>query len=170
MGLKMRIFLAFPLCLALLACATNPKPYIITAAFDAAKAKQLLQDGPNTIQGNAFMRQVGGGIVTCAGAPVQLVPATEYTDERMMAVYGPVESGRHKIIRDFGARNDDYERLVRTTTCDSAGNFQFSNVSDGDFYVVTVVAWSVRYSLQGGTLMHKVRVKNKQNVRLVLSS
>ena len=166
----MKLLSAVIFSFALGGCATVQQ-HTISVPFDRAQAAALMLEGTNTIQGNAFMRQNGGGVVSCAGAAVLLIPATAYADERAGALYGIRDSGVSRKTIQFQPDHADYRTLIKTTTCDSSGNFQFNNVADGDFYLVTTVEWMVgAYNRQGGGLMHKVRVKNKQTVRLVLSA
>ncbi|XOC39369.1 lipoprotein [Haemophilus influenzae] len=49
---------------ALLAgCAPTPKQINIPYQFDSNQAKKQLEPGSETLQGNAFLRQVGGGLL-----------------------------------------------------------------------------------------------------------
>lgn len=57
---------------------------------------------------------------------------------------------------------------------DSQGNFEFQNLADGTYYVVTVINWSVpgRYgsnSQGGGNLIQEVELKNNSTKRIILS-
>jgi hypothetical protein len=60
----------------------------ISQPFDAEQARGLVAVGTSTLRGSAFLRQQGGGVVTCAGSDVTLVPATEYAKHRLTALYG----------------------------------------------------------------------------------
>jgi hypothetical protein len=170
----MRLLLITGAIAALTACAipgASVPPYSVQAPFDATVARAMLSDGPNTIKGNAFMRQQGGGVVTCAGQVVYLVPATAYAAERVQALYGNVERGVNAGRRNFRFSPEpaDYLSLVRTSRCDSQGNFVFERVADGDFFVNTLVSWQVGNAAQGGQLMHRAAVKAGQTVSLVMS-
>lgn len=159
------------------ACAT-PTSSVVTvyAPFDEAQAKALLQPGTNTVRGNAFVRQRGGGVVTCAGSQVTLVPATTYASERMRYIYSDQNvtlperaraplSDQRVFSPDFGS----YRQNVKTTVCDSQGNFTFDRVADGRFFVVTTVAWQVGSANEGARLMHQVLTSNGQTISVVLS-
>ena len=104
-----------------------PPKFRPTALFDTEKANLLLADGQNSIRGSALMRQIGGGVVTCAGREVRLVPATSYADEWMQALYG---GGEHGYNPAFGGKaftlTDDYDvqqylQLTKKTICDAQG-------------------------------------------------
>lgn len=156
-----RIILA--VCLVLTGCAMT-KPVQMTKAFNAAEAQNALRRGTNIIRGSALIRQAGGGVVTCAGSQVDLVPATEYATERMMIYYKSVSSGylpaeAPNVINppSVPATTDaQYTKLARLTTCDAQGFFSFSDVADGSYYLITSVVWRVGYNVQGGALMKRV--------------
>lgn len=139
---------------ALSACATyTPEHKRVRAAFDATAAAAQLSEGTNSITGNAFMRQVGGGVVTCAGETVRLVPATEYARERLQFVYG--DRGFSPLYSRFTFEPDpeEFHSLTRTTKCDAAGNFRFDDVADGDYFILVTVQWAVASVPNGGHLL-----------------
>jgi hypothetical protein len=151
----------------------NVQTVHLKSTFDQELAsKQIAETGKNTIKGSALMRQAGGTIVTCAGNPVGMIPVTDYSSERMQAIYGNTTKGsRHfdtkiKFVPDLPA----YTTNSRKTVCDSQGFFKFENVLDGDFYVATGIQWYAgRNNLQGGRLMQKVSVKGKETKEIVLA-
>ena len=144
--------------------------YTVQAPFDRAQAALLLQNGTGTIKGNAFLRQNGGGVVTCAGSTVTLIPATEYAKERISRIYGNSQSGVvYQMNFKFSSDEPEYLVLNKTTKCDSQGNFEFDNVASGEFFVSTMVSWTVGYSQQGGVLMHRYSIAPGQTVSHVLA-
>lgn len=160
-------------CAAPTQTATSFPPIELAVQFDAAQARALMADGVNMIKGNAFMRQRGGGVVTCAGATVYLIPATEYAKRRFTVLYGTSgDSGTNSHRRDIKFSPDpaEYYSLSKSTRCDAQGNFTFDRIADGEFYVQTMVAWEVAGRLNGGNLMHRVRVTNGSISNIVLSS
>jgi hypothetical protein len=156
---------------ALSACAIAPRMVRIPVPFNAEQARDQVMPGPNSIIGSALVRQQGGGVVTCAGSFVALIPATEYAKHRMTAVYGS-----STLLRDsqatavqFEPDPPEYTAAVRATRCDAQGAFAFDRVADGEFYIGTRVAWTVGRSSQGGTLMQLVRVTGGQQVNVVIT-
>lgn len=145
--------------------------YNLRATFDATEATRLIGDGGNTIKGNAFMRQNGGGVVTCAGQTVSLIPATAYAKERIFALYDSLERGVNASRKNYKFVPDslEYASLVRSTKCDSQGNFLFERVADGEFYVQVLVYWKVGYNMEGGNMMHRVSVRGAQSSSVILS-
>ena len=62
-----------------------------------------------------------------------------------------------------------FYQLTKDTVCDAQGNFQFMNVADGTFYVVSRITWMVGYSAQGGSIMQQVTVQGGDAKQVVLS-
>lgn len=144
----------------------------IGSMFDRYKAMKLLEDGSNTIKGSALIRQRGGGVVTCAGNSVFLIPETPYARERMTVLYGNTVRGyRDSSYRRISFKPDipEYHELWKTTVCDVQGYFKFENVADGNFFVVTSIVWEVDYSNQGGHLMYYVSVSGGETKEIVLT-
>jgi hypothetical protein len=158
-------------------CVTTTPPaerFTTLATFDAKETKERLSEGKNTIHGSAFIRQGGGGIVTCAGGPVELVPATDYASARIYALYGSTQKGYNSVKGgkrvDFKNEPPLYDTLTRTTTCDAQGFFKFDKVADGDFYIASIVVWEVgRFNYQGGALMQRVTVKGGESKEITLT-
>ena len=76
-----------------------------------------------------------GNSRNCSGASATLLPAIAATRSRMDVLYGP---GRDFIQIGTArppAGSPELERLARHASCDSEGNFRFSNVPDGSFFV-----------------------------------
>lgn len=147
------------------------KPVTLTSAFDAQQARQLVQPGTNTITGSALIRQNGGGVVSCAGLTVTLLPATAYATERVAAVYGNTQRGYRPIYApiSFTPAPPEFGQHIRETMCDTQGRFTFDRVADGDFYVETSITWQVRHTPQGGGLMQVVSVQGGESKDVVLS-
>jgi hypothetical protein len=141
----------------------------ITAPFDAAQAQTLLAPGKNTITGSALIKRQDGIAVTCAGAEVQLIPATAYATQRITAIYGNAERGRARNRVEFDNNDPAYQSLIRKTTCNAQGFFTFREVADGEFFILTSVVWTVGYNTQGGHLMQRVRVTGGQTQEVVLA-
>lgn len=171
----MRIPVVLAAAFALSACATT-RPVELRTSFDAAQAQSMLQRGTNIIRGSALIRQAGGGVVTCAGMEVNLVPATDYASERMFIFYrshlqGYLPAGAPNWITppSVPATTDSrYEQLMRKTVCDAQGGFQFEDVADGAYYVTTQVLWRVGYNVQGGALMKRVDLTGRSPVESIV--
>jgi hypothetical protein len=142
----------------------------LTSDFDEAGAKRLMADGDNTISGSALIRQQGGGVVTCAGNEVFLIPVTKFSTERMLAIYGSDQKGyRNSGAIEFNQTPAEYLDHMRTVLGDAQGYFEFDKVANGEFYVSTNVSWVVGYNRQGGVLMQRVTVNDGETKKIVLS-
>ena len=161
---------------ALLAgCAPTPKQINIPYQFDSNQAKKQLEPGSERLEGNAFLRQVGGGIVNCAGYNVDLYPSSPYTKARIEGMY-PLNQwlGNRFISADtFNPDYPDFKNIKRSTTCDSEGNFVFDSLKTGEYIVVTEVRWSVPSQFgmqqQGGYILKPITVTKGQKNKLVIS-
>lgn len=166
-------------CLA--ACAAPQQINIVNIQhpFDSAQAAKMLE-GNSKVTGSGFMRQRGGGVVTCAGQEVGLVPATAYATERFTALYGNLDGlvGFNRTQVKFNPDVPEYQRIRKITTCDAQGNFEFDKVGKGDFYLYTTVLWETPsvnifgtpvMLPQGGAITMKVSLGNNENKRVVLS-
>jgi len=151
---------------ALLAgCAMPPKEVAIQTEFSAKEHDPYAKAGPNTVTGQAFLRQQGGGTITCAGARAVLFPATSFFKE-MASITSrgqvPKYSGDNKGLREYAV-------LARNTRCDAQGNFDFPKVPAGKYLLMSEVVWTVRYERQGGMLSREVEVVDGGQNRFLLS-
>lgn len=155
----------------------TPKVYKNTKDNEAIKVI-LNKVGGNNITGNALLKQQGGGIVTCAGNEVALFPKTNYSTEYVQDMFS-----ENQYLYGYFTNGKGYKQSTnwvmnpysdsKTTICDSQGNFEFQNLADGTYYVVTVVSWSIpsRYGSdsQGGNLIQEIELKNNSTKRIILS-
>lgn len=156
---------------AVVGCVPAPQKMMLYTTLDTKEAAIVNIKGDADIVGNAFMRQNGGAVVTCAGTEVSLIPATSYADERMLTIYGNTDKGYRSIYRPISTVNNvDYNKFQRKTTCDSQGKFHFAEVSFGTYYVVTGVKWLAGgENPQGGALMARIKVAPASKNEVVLS-
>ncbi|WP_146180674.1 hypothetical protein [Pseudomonas sp. HMWF032] len=153
----------------LVGCAIA-KPVNLTSSFNAQEARELTRPGVNIVSGSALIRQNGGGVVTCAGLQVLLIPKTAYAAERMRVIYGNTERGYNSVYRQvaFNPEIPEYQSINRSTLCDAQGHFSFDDVADGSFFVVSQIVWNVG-GPQGGAVMQAVTVRGGESKQLVLS-
>lgn len=159
--------------IALSGCAARePRLVYLTNEYRYADTKPMLEKGPNTIKGSALWRQQGGGIVTCAGNMVALVPKTSYSTERFVALYGNDISGISLIKSNiqFSPESLEYKQHILTAQCDAQGYFTFENVADGNFFVTSSIVWTAgAHNPQGGALMKSISVKGGEVKTVVLA-
>lgn len=157
-----------------------PPPKVYKNSVDTEAVRATLNTvGNNNISGNALLRQKGGGIVTCAGNEVALFPKTKYSTEYVLDAFsvsgtldGYFRNGKGYKESSNWLMNP-YDDVSKITICDSQGNFDFQNVADGTYYVITVVSWSIptKYgsSYQGGNLIQEIELKNNSTKKITLS-
>ena len=63
----------------------------------------------------------------------------------------------------------EFKSIVKRGQCDAQGNFSFSQLPAGAWFVVTQVNWVVGYNRQGGTLMREVDLSNNETVQVLLT-
>ena len=159
----------------LLAGCVAPAVAPLQSAFDLAEVEFINEQGTNAVNGSAFIRQRGGGVVTCAGNEVSLIPKGSYSTERMERLYGatttPGYNQRPSSV--VPPPVEGYLLALRSTTCDVDGRFEFPNIAAGYYFVVTEVSWSVGgyYGVpasQGGALMTPVAFAGSDEIKSIV--
>lgn len=145
-------------------CALPPKtPVRHVSEFNSAEHAAYLAAGTATVQGQAFLRQRGGGIVSCAGRTVTLMPTTPYFQE-------VADLGRGGHYPDYVYKIPKADRgVVRETVCDAQGNFVFDGLAPLNWQVMVYVGWEVNGSQQGGMLFTQTAASAGKTTRLVLT-
>lgn len=86
--------------------------------------------------------RLGGTRYTCEGGDVILTPETPWTRRRMIILYGsPVSAAVPLEIvraRTPSAPSGDYASYAKKTICDGASRFQFDDLPDGGWFVITL--------------------------------
>jgi hypothetical protein len=166
---KMGLLLA---ALVLNGCAS---PITLKAHFEPRDVAWFYARGTNTLEGSAIARAYNGSAKTCAALPVTLFPVSPYAKERMLALYGSVEEGFNPALmgRPANFENDDpaYLKTAKTTRCDARGRFAFSELPDGDYFLVSEVTWHDRRAglPQGGYLMRRLQVSTGETKEVLLA-
>lgn len=168
---RLPVFSGLLMVLLLGACAS--RPVTVVARFDEVQATRLMQPGGNTIVGSALLRQRGGGVVTCAGREVHLIPLTEYAKEwaGYEFEWATVQTG----VRPADWRANSYLHQAgfieqrRSANCDAQGAFRFENVADGQFYLTTDVSWIAGNAMQGGQLVRLIELSGSKRHDITLS-
>lgn len=177
----MKKFLGIALLTGLAGCVTmQPKTveYKITSEFNSEFARNQIANGSGEINGTAFLRQKGGGVVTCAGGNVYLFPVTDYASDRVFHLYGGVPSINNVVSQNmrtvqnrkplFVPDPPEYKEYSKTTKCDANGEFKFSQVKDGEYFINTSVVWQVQ-TYQGGLLLARTKVENGKSPRIIMT-
>lgn len=166
----MRWILAVLMGLSVAACAAKLMHVSLTPA-DVEMASAMLEPGASTVRGSALVRQRGGGVVTCAGNDVFLVPATESGSRELRRIFGSDQG----YVRRGGDASLGGGTLVappepnRRTVCNAQGFFAFDSVRPGKWYIMTTIVWTVGDEYQGGTLLAMAEVQEGREIEVVLS-
>ncbi|GAA0549137.1 hypothetical protein FHS83_001081 [Rhizomicrobium palustre] len=170
--MKTRIFAIFVSIAGLCACSS---PQTLGVRFDSREAAWFSARGTNSLNGTAIARAYTGNAKTCAALPVYLFPVTTYAKARMKALYGSESEGFNPALMGTPANftDDDpaYFATSRTTNCDAKGRFSFSELPDGDYFLVGEVTWQDRRAglPQGGYLMRRVSLSTGESKEVLLA-
>jgi len=144
--------------------------------FDPSEVEWSKASGDNTITGQAFVRQNGGGVVTCAGEDVQLTPRSAYNTERVINTFGSADKPGYRTFSSLlGGKvaeesNAAAKTFTRITSCDAEGDFSFENLPSGDYFLGTAVRWQVPNGFipEGGGLFAPVSVSGGETKRVLM--
>ncbi len=135
-----------------------PTPYHLTTPFAEGDFQPWAGSGPATLQGQAFLKTVGGDVKTCAGAVVVLIPANAYDRELIQA-----EKAGYS---DVEGAPQTWARYAHQTRYDAQGNFLFADVPALTRIIETSVSWGiptesmlVPIDKQGGVLNQEVSLR-----------
>jgi hypothetical protein len=143
-----------------------PQNVAVSTPFVASEYGKYAASGVARVEGQAFLRQSGGSIVTCAGTEVELLPDTAY----VVSALTILEKGGKA---DLGEHTGEISRLgaVRKATCDAQGNFVFDRLPTEDWIVVSSVTWNAGDEGQGGILIKDASTKTgSSSTKVILSS
>jgi hypothetical protein len=154
---------------ALAGCAN--RTIVLETRLDEAAAAAQLQPGANTISGSAFVRQRNGGLVTCAGRAVSLMPASPMAREWSETMTGDPRGGFVDLSgRGYAfPKNQELFKHTRATVCDVDGKFAFDRVRDGEWLVFSRIVWSVPFGETGGLTIRTITVDGAKEHRVVLA-
>lgn len=121
------------------------------------------------------MQTKGGTPRTCAGNKVNLIPYSDYSEERIRAIYGNSDFGYNPAFGGnrpiFTPDPREYYSTMRTAICDAEGDFEFNNIPDGKYFITSAIVWQVGENIfpQGGALMGAVEAYDGADIRVILS-
>jgi hypothetical protein len=138
--------LALASCAGDLAGMAGGTPAALTPApgssetFEARDFAWSAGPGTGQIIGTLAYRQ-GSVRFSCQGTDVLLTPESAWSRRRMIILYGSARAAAApvSIVRDrTPPAPAGYAHFVRRTTCDEANHFNFKNLPDGSWFVITV--------------------------------
>lgn len=146
--------------------AVNQHRKVINLQYTEDMVAPYNISGKGSLNGQAFLRQQGGGVVTCAGEDVRVLPDVAPTREGNRGI---AQGDIVNYLSDGMRVSVKWPKAFRTGTCDADGRFSFSGLADGRWSVMTIVQWRVGYREQGGVLQSFFEVKNGSSIDLILT-
>jgi hypothetical protein len=144
-------------------CVTPPAKR--EAVFNESEFAPYDGTGSSTIMGQAFLKTVGGEVRYGAGCQVVMVPVTSYSTEEY----------ERAIIRGERLEPPDssYATYVHTTIADGNGNFEFSEIPSGGYYLACLIQWEYQtengLTPTGGTVYGRVSVSSNKTAKVILT-
>ena len=139
------------------------QPVPMQTKFDYSEHKPYAEVGENNIKGQGFLRQQGGGVVTCAGSEVMMFPATSFFREAVQHL----PDGKMPQLKE--TLDPSFQAIIKKGQCDAQGNFSFAKLPNGAWFVFTEVNWIVANRSQGGTLLQEVGLSNGETLQILLT-
>lgn len=135
--------------------------------------KQEYGASVETVTGQAFLTQKGGGVVTCAGNRVEMYPDSEY--------FADIFDGTDRGLLPDNKLSGEEQAFLKSSQCDAQGNFEFHNVPAGKWIITAEVRWDVSFvrnngffyytatSPQGGYMSKSVDVKYGEYNKFIIA-
>jgi hypothetical protein len=161
--------------LILAAAAVAAEPVKLDSKFDIEAVRFVKQTGTSTVTGKASLKLADGTVKSCAGFNIELLPVAAYSKERIVKTYGNDEHGQ--ILMDqnppkFTPDAPEYHDMLIKGACDLRGEFSFSNVPAGDYFVIALIIWDDASSptprKTGGGVMKRIQVSPESRVVVLL--
>jgi hypothetical protein len=127
--------------------------------FDYSEHESYAKPGENGIRGQAFLRQEGDSVTTCRGNRVLLLPATSYFREMFWHMIAARSEPNPPETPYPSLKN-----MIRRTECDAQGNFSFSEIPDGTWFVLTQVN-----AKPGRVLITEMTLSNGETAEVLLT-
>ena len=151
-------------------CAA-PAQYVMQTKFDTSDLASYTYKGNATISGQAFLKTRGGDVRYGAGNDVFITPAVAYTQEIVRWI-----NTNGKDITIYQAAPSDTDKklasYIKKATADGQGNFSFSGLSPGNYYIECGIFWDTgaKYSGTTGAMVRKlVSVSAGEQQRIMLT-
>lgn len=153
--------------LMIAACAERKPPMVtMTNPITAEQVALYKEGGTGRISGQAFLRKDSGGVVTCAGSEVFLMPDTVSTRE----VVERMRDGKVADMRIGGERPSKlFPHAFKKRWCDRYGSFRFDQLADGAWIIMTAVHWRANYQEHGSVIVGYVDVEKDAAQDIVLT-
>lgn len=150
------------------------EPIQLKNAFDVDEIKWVKEVGNSSVKGKVFLKLPDGQYKGCAGFNIELLPVAKYSSERIYNVYGNNEQGQILLkdnIPKFTPDPKEYHDLLIKGQCNEKGEFSFSKVKAGDYYVMAFIIWDTQVdgkpAKDGGAVMKRIHVKENATLEVL---
>ena len=157
------------------ATAVAGEPVKLDSVFNIDEVSFVKQPGTSTVTGTAFLRLADGTLKNCAGFNVELLPIAAYSKERIVRSYGNDQQGQVLLEQNppkFTPDVPEYHDMLIKGACDARGEFRFSNVPAGDYFVMVFIIWEDTSGATprktGGAAMKRIHVTAESQVEVNL--
>ncbi len=161
--------------LILASAAVAAEPIKLDSKFDIEAVRFVKQTGTSTVLGKASLKLADGTVKDCAGFNIELLPVAAYSKERIVKTYGNDQQGQILMEQNppkFTPDAPEYHDMLIKGACDLRGEFSFSNVPAGDYFVMAFIIWDDASGptprKTGGAVMKRIRVASQSRVEVLL--
>jgi hypothetical protein len=159
------------------AAAAAGDPVKLDSKFNPDEVSFVKLRGTSTVTGTAFLKLADGTFKDCAGFNIELLPVAAYSNERVARTYGNDQQGQILMEQNppkFTPDVPEYHDMLIKGTCDLRGEFNFSNVPAGDYFVIAFIIWDDASGLMprktGGGVMKRIHVPPETRVDVLLKN
>jgi hypothetical protein len=140
-------------------CATGPLPR--KAAFDEAEFTHYRHPGSGAVAGQLVVTSGNGPAHVGINNHVALFPVTAYSKEIVDR-----EIGNGEYLQASDAR---FLKYVRTASTDAHGNFGFSHLAAGEYFVLGLAQWNEGNAAQYQWACETIKVGGGQTAGIKLA-
>lgn len=146
--------------------AHNGPAVPMESRFEYNEFENAMKKGACKVTGQAFLKTRGGDVKFGAGCTVELLPLNAYMRERVNR--GLIGGENLEAIMPIIST-----AFTRRTTADGNGNFEFSDLPDGEWVALCSIYWEVpgpyRTSPTGGKAFGTAKVKGGESARIIVT-
>ncbi|ELR73629.1 hypothetical protein C900_02714 [Fulvivirga imtechensis AK7] len=152
-------------------------PVPVMSDFNSDEVGWFKNSGNSVIKGSAKFKSKTGEIRFGKEFRIELMPVAAYTEERLNKIYGSkntgyvyLEDGVPKFIPDPAG----YHETIKTM-CDENGEFEFTNLPKGEYYVIAFMIWDSETSEEttrktGGGMMQRLALTDGESKVIEMSN
>ena len=151
--------------------AYSREPIQLKNEFNIDKVKWVNFEGNSSVSGEAYIKLENGIYKGCSGFNVELLPVSEYSNERIFFTYGNKEMGQILMSQNppkFIPDVKEYHEYLIKSKCDIHNEFRFDAVPSGDYYLIALIIFGELPNLKGGGVMKKISVGKASDMSIIV--